>query len=546
MDNLFLKTVGKKDTVTENGAISNSSTGKAIIDQFGSCSSYMNRGYIFVSEDQETLWKENPDLALKFIFYLRMITRKVKINDSYISDNVQMGQGLKDESLKRMLWLAENHPEVFYHNIWLLPMVGSWKDIWMLMFYDNDLGSESIEHSAMFELIKQGLACEEHCDLIKKYMPRIKSVSKLKTDWTKYMNKLAIEFAKYLGISSKEYNKLKASGKAHDFQKFISNNLYENINWSHIPGKALNLLVNSKFLKNHKLEDSYINWLEKQPTVKFNGYVHELGKVYNDNTNNGFSELKNITLKYTLNKQFNELIEKAKDNGGIKGNVWCALDTSGSMTSAMTTRNGVTAYDVCVSLGIYFSTLNQGAFHKNVIMFDDRSRVKKLEGDFCDMMRQLPKNAMGGTNFQSVVDEIVRVRKKNPNIPLEDYPQTLLVVSDMQFNPTNKYFYKYTREEEMTNYEAMKSKLYEVFPQEFVDDMKFIWWSVCSEKKDFPATMEDGGCYIMSGFDGSIVSLILGGEEIINEKGEKVKPSMEEIVIKALNQEILLQATINV
>ena len=40
---------------------------------------------------------------------------------------------------------------------------------------------------------------------------------------------------------------------------------------------------------------------------------------------------------------------------------------------------------------------------------------------------------MGSTNFQSVVDEIVRIRKSNPNIPLEDYPSTLLVVSDMQF-----------------------------------------------------------------------------------------------------------------
>ena len=38
--------------------------------------------------------------------------------------------------------------------------------------------------------------------------------------------------------------------------------------------------------------------------------------------------------------------------------------------------------NVCMSLGIYFSTLNEGAFHKNVIMFDSTSRVKQLSGSF--------------------------------------------------------------------------------------------------------------------------------------------------------------------
>ena len=85
MENLFLKAVSKNDTLTENGAISNSSTGEAIIDQFGSVSSYMGRDYEAVCENQNTLWNENAELSVKFIFYLRMITRKVKINNSFIT-----------------------------------------------------------------------------------------------------------------------------------------------------------------------------------------------------------------------------------------------------------------------------------------------------------------------------------------------------------------------------------------------------------------------------------------------------------------------------
>ena len=59
----------------------------------------------------------------------------------------------------------------------------------------------------------------------------------------------------------------------------------------------------------------------------------------------------------------------------------------------------------------------------------------------------------------------------NPNIPLEDYPSTLLVVSDMGFNPTNNWRYQRDEVLEQTNYEAMKSKLYGCFPTEFVDNM---------------------------------------------------------------------------
>lgn len=540
MENFFLKATSKKNTVTENGEISNSSSGKAIIDQFGSVSNYMRRNYDDVCVDQTNLWYENADLAVKFIFYLRMITRKIKVNNIFVTESVQNGQGLRDESFKRLIWLAENHPHVFNKNIWLLPIVGSWKDLWTLMFYDYDMERNAINRKVIFELIKQGLASDDHCDLIKKFMPRIKSSSKTKTSWTKFTNIVAQEFAEYIGVSIKEYNKLKTSGNAHDFQKFISNGLYQNINWNHIPGKALTKLVNSKFLKNHNLEKTYIDWLNTQPTAKFTGYVYELGRVFNKS----YGDL-NLTEKVTINKQFNHLIELAKENGGIKGNVWCALDTSGSMTTPCGRNSKVTAMDVCMSLGIYFSTLNEGAFHKHVIMFDDNSHVKKLSGEFCDMMKQVPRNAMGGTNFQSVVNEIVRIRKQFPEIPLEDYPQTLLIVSDMEFNPSRMSWRpSYAKmPQELSNHEAMIKKLSDVFPKEFVDSMKFIWWNVASETTQFPATMDDGGCYLMSGFDGSVISLILGETEE-KSASEKKSMTMEELVLKALNQEILLQVTI--
>ena len=92
---------------------------------------------------------------------------------------------------------------------------------------------------------------------------------------------------------------------------------------------------------------------------------------------------------------------------------------------------------------------------------------------------------------------------------------------------------------EKTNYEVAKAKLATVFPKEWVDEFKFIWWDCASRKSDFPATLDDGGCYFMSGFDGSIISMLCGEEVDAKEMLEKKPITMEEVIDSALNQEIL-------
>lgn len=529
--NKFLN-VANSETRTENGALTWTTTNSVFVDQFGKAGSYRGRSYEDVSREQAQLWDENPTMAFRFILYLRMVTRKIKINNGFITETVQKGQGNRDESFKRLLWVAENHQKEFYENLWLLPIVGSWKDLFQLMHYDIELGVNTLKRDYIYTLIMQGISLDEHVELIKKFMPRIKSKKKLTTSWTKNMNQFAIEFADFAKWSEKDYNKFKASGTAHTFQKHICGQMYDKIQWGMIPGRALSLITSGKFLEKHNLEDAYIAWLDSQPIAKFTGYVYELGQ-----------KCRTATKKYqlsTIDKQFNTLIEKAMADGKITENVWCALDTSGSMSYPVT--KNVSAFDVCISLGIFFSTLNQGAFHKNVIMFDSTSHVKQLNGTFSEMMKQVPKNSMGSTNFQSVVDEICRIRLEHPEIPLTDYPTTLLVVSDMEFNPVFTSWKNGGFVTETHNFEASKNKLKEVFPSDFVDSMKFIWWDVASRQKHFPAQMNDGGCYMFSGFDGSIVSLLL------NEKTEETKevkqPTMEEMVEMALNQEILLQVKI--
>lgn len=541
MSNAFIKAntlgPGANGARTENGAISYATAGTALLDQFFKAGAYRGRDISTVWGEQNRLWAEDPESALRFPFYLRMITRQSNILGGEKTEKVQRGQGAKDESFKRLLWIAKYHPEEFYRNLWVLPIVGSWKDLWVLMASDD---TDYLDHAKFFEVIAKGINDANHKDLVKKFLPRIRSEKKCTSDWAKRTNALAKEFAKFAGWSYRDYRDFKSTGKAHTFQTVICSGLYDQINWNTIPGKALLSIVSGKFLNNHGLNDSYMKWLQSQPAAKFNGYAFELGRKL---SKGGFGVNVPLATRITIDKQFEGLIATAKkDNGGIKGNVLCGLDTSGSMTWSTLDNAGTMPLHVCLSLGIYFSELNTGAFHNVVAEFDNESRLHTLSGTFSDKWDYITRNChgYGGTNFQSLIDLIVKTRQQHPEIPLEDFPTTLLVVSDMQFNPASGWGYG-AHASEQTNYQVAITKLSKVFPKEFVDDFKIVWWYCTNrETSDVPSTMEDAGTYLLGGFDGAVISFVLGGDALkTDENGNKVQPSMEDVVNEALGQEVL-------
>ena len=87
----------------------------------------------------------------------------------------------------------------------------------------------------------------------------------------------------------------------------------------------------------------------------------------------------------------------------------------------------------------------------------------------------------------------------------------------------------------------MIANLRTAFPSQWVYEFRCIWWYCAGREaasKDVPATMDHGGQYLLSGFDGAIVSLILSGK--VDEKtGKTVSMTMEESVNAALTQEVL-------
>ncbi|MEZ4884726.1 MAG: DUF2828 family protein [Chitinophagales bacterium] len=520
MKNQFLTAVYQYDTYTENGAVSHSTTGSELLNYFSKSGTFRDRKLKEVFADMGKIWAESPKIALQIIFYNRLISRKVK---GFVeSEKVQKGQGNRSEFRKGITWLARYHKQHLYPNLWLIPVVGSWKDLW-----HRELIGE-LDHKQVYALLKKGIEDEYNKDLIAKYLPRIRSKSNTFNDRHKALNKFAYGFLKYMNWTPTDYRKFKAEGKAHEFQRKMCDNKWNEINFLKIPGKALFSLVNKKgkdgqtSFERHDIEEAYVEWIKQQPTAKFTGYVYELM--------NQVTQKLSLAQKITLDKQFDGLIELAKaDNQGIQENVWCALDTSGSMAAKVA---DTTAFNICISLGVYFATLNEGAFKDHVIMFDSESKVKQLSGTFTDKVLQITSanTAWGTTNFQSVIDEIVRVRQQNPKIPVADFPTTLIVVSDMQFNPVNG--------NTQTNYEAAMQKLAQVrLPR-----MRIVWWWVTGRGGDFPNKLDDKGVIMIGGFDGSILSLLIGGEQEQVEKGQAktaVNQTPIEAMLKALNQDVL-------
>src|SRR5574343_1013562 len=110
-ENAFVKEALKESvkTESENGAKKYSSSLNVFVDQFNVVGSYKKpRSYKEVDNDMVKLWAENPFLALRFVFYIRTVTRTVKLFDGKTTDSVTRGAGLKHEAILRMIWVAVN------------------------------------------------------------------------------------------------------------------------------------------------------------------------------------------------------------------------------------------------------------------------------------------------------------------------------------------------------------------------------------------------------------------------------------------------------
>lgn len=527
-------------TLSGNGALKYSTTGNAFVDQFGKLGSYKApRPYADIAKDMSELYAIDPSTAIKFAFYMRTITRPTTNLEGSKTETVQRGAGLKHESIMRLVWLAVNHKDQFALNVRLVPVLGSWKDLITMLKYDlvyNGWEGRVLDWNKFGQLILAGLENPVTTNLVKKYLPSIKTNSACKTVEAQAKNMIAKWICNLLfgtkesSANYKRYRNLKTSGTAHEWQKLISSGKFLDIDFGTIHGRALAQLVSGKFLANRGLEAAYDKWIEAQPTAKFTGYPHEL-----------FATIPNKPYQIkTLNKQFGGLVETAKKNAVEGSGLIVVRDTSGSMGSqAPGTKQ--TCYDIGKALALFFSEmLPEGAFANSWIEFNSTAKMQTWKGSTpYEKWTNDRSSYVGGTNFQSVIELFASIKRSG--VPESDFPTGILCISDSEFNPTQLG---------KTNVETARTTLKSAgFSDEYVKGFQIVLWNLQNSHygkgsgEKFETFGETTNCFYFSGYDGAMLAFLTGVKDASGNVKAAPKTDVE-LFEAALDQEILSLVTI--
>lgn len=540
--NAFIKEGMKAshETTSGNGALKYSTSGNDFVDDFASIAKYKEpRSYEEVAKTMQLLYSIDKVKAVKMAIFIRLITRKSQVmKDKGVEtlEEVQRGQGLKNEGIMRMLWLALNHSNVFKVNLPLFIAAGSWKDVITMMNLDlqfHGWKDKKLDWTFFGKVIKAGLLNPGTSQLVRKYLPTIRTDAKCRTLESQADTLIGRWLAKQFFpedekfVAYKKYRQLKSKGTAHKWQQLISKQMYNELNFDSIAGRALAQLVGSKFLKNHGLEAKYSEWIKAKPVAKFTGFVFELFKPLG----NGYS-LRHIEdyKEATINAQFAQLVKTGKEGINTNSGLLVVRDTSCSMTS-QAVGCPMSSYDVAKSMALYFSEFLTGPFANSFAKFANTCTLQQWKGHTpVDKYLNDRCEAYGGTNFQSVIDLFIRL--KNKGVPEKDFPTGILCVSDGEFNRcgTNT----------STNFQTAIRKLRKAgFSKEYVDNFKIILWDIPnsyygkSETK-FEDFADAPNFFYLSGYDPSSVAFIMEGKEC------KVTPrNAAELMETALDQELL-------
>jgi len=535
-----------KTTALGNGAVKLTTTGSNFVDQFGKVSNYKQpRSYADICVDMSTLWAQDKNLALRFTYYLRMITRTIQLEDGSKTSTTQRGQGLKHEGIYRMIWLAINAPDTFWKNVSLFISVGSWKDIIQMLSFDlqhHGWTGRVLDWNKFGQLILAGLENPSTCELVKKFLPQIKAGSACHTVEAEADSAIAKWVCSLLygvkedetGTTYKKYRKLKSSGTAHSWQQLISQGNFLAIDFNSVHGRALSQMVSGKFLKNHELEAKYEEFIAAKPVLKFTGYPYELFAPLGD-----LARTNVPSARYqvdTINKQFMQLVEVGKkglkpgENGFIG-----VIDTSGSMQSKAIGAKA-SAYVCAKSMALYFSYLLEGKFSKAYLEFSGETVLKVWEGNTpLEQYANANRSFNGNTNFLSVAKHFGDILKEG--VAESEFPTGILCMTDGCFDPT--YVYNCGVRQE-GNFKALLLALRQQgFSDQFVDNFRVVLWDIPNghygaSQTAFEEFADCPNLFHLSGFDGAVLGFLTGVEHQAS-----IPKTSDELFLAAMDQEVL-------
>lgn len=408
---------------------------------------------------------DNTDLAVRILLWAR---------------DVRGGAGERQIFRDAIDFMAENELitlDEARRVLVKIPELGRFDDL--SAFVDTALEGEAIRFWAENIRAKNGLAC--------KWAPRKGPVANL--------------LRKSLGLTPKEYRKHLVAN-TNVVEQYMCAKDWDAINFSHVPSLAA-----ARYQKafNKNAPEAYAKYraelekpeAERDPSVKINAnavYPYDVIK-----------SLKTGDVSIA-NSQWDALPDYM-EGSEYKG-ILPLVDTSGSMTCSAGgwgSNSSVSCLDVAVSLGLYLSERNKGIFKDEFITFSANPKMQKVSGNLSQRYSSMMGSDWGmNTNVIRAFELIVNSAKK-ANLPAEDMPKVLLILSDMQFDYCARY-----------DDSAMES-ITRKFRDAGYERPNVVFWNINSDGNGVPAVKDQFGTALVSGFSPAIVKSIIRCEKMTPE-----------------------------
>ena len=456
------KTANK--TYTENGAVTHRTSGKDCLDLFAAIGALRRADDQTICSRFLKAYAENPDLAMKILFYAR---------------DVRGGLGERRVFRSILAWLASNEKSSVVRNLPYIAEYGRWDDVLVLL--KTPCRKEAL--ALLEERFREDLAALEdggNISLLGKWLPSVHASNQE----TVVMAKM---IAKSFGLSDRDYRKALAGLRARI--RIIENNLREKdytFDYSKQPSKAM-FKYRKAFLRNDG--ERYAAFMDKVDRGEAKLHTGTLMPYELVERAYDCSEEERRSLDVTW---------RTLEDFTTEENALVAADGSGSMYWSSNPMPAAVAQ----SLAIYFAEHNKGKFHNHFLTFSMAPQLVEIKGkDFVEKVRYCRTfDECANTNLEAVFDLILQTAAET-HVPQAEMPAKLYIISDMEFDHCVK-------NSSMTNFENAKAS----YAAAGYKLPNLVFWNVDSRHEQQPVKENDRGVALVSGNSPRIFSMVMDGE----------------------------------
>lgn len=447
-----------KFTRTENGAVALNTTSNALLDLFGTIGSLRETTDSRVETLFAEAYKQDALAATKIAFYAR---------------DIRGGLGERKTFRTIMKYMAEYHPEALRPNLDLIGVFGRYDDLYVLIGtpLEEDMWAAM---KKQFEEDIQNLSSGNAVSLLAKWIKTADASSK-------ETRKLGILTAQKLGYPVYNFKRIVRNlrKQIRVVESLMSAGKWDEIQYSEVPSRAM-MIYRKAFMRHDE--------------QRFNAFINKAAKgEVKINATTLFPY--DIVEKFLYRGESSKVLEaqwKALPDYVEKGsNVLVMADVSGSMSG----RPMATS----IGLAIYFAERNTGAYHNLFMTFAGVPTIMNIKGETLSQKIDSIKRIgfiSNNTDLEAAFDKTLSIAVKN-NIPQEEMPKAIVVVSDMEIDETGN--------RQWTFYEKMVAK----FANHGYQIPNIIFWNVNSRHDVFHADKSRRGVQLASGQSVTVFKQIL-------------------------------------